>query len=217
MLVSSNIRYRISCNSGVKSLLAAMENIIKINLIFMMTILLIIGCEDKKVEDSPQWVQDILARTVNNDDLVGSWTYTSVTSYDNSDCSGGGETVDYNGSVTYEESDAIRSEEIVLLWTDFEAKGYNEAEFQEMCADKDGVINENGDCEIADEYTFVYFLNDDGYCEVISFDGKENGETFEKTFCGEVSIMDESAEITFTWSSEEWDKSGCKAIVLTEE
>lgn len=188
----------------------------KANLILIMSILLLFGCEDK-YDETPEWVNDILARTVNNDDLVGSWTYTSITFYDNGDCGGSGKAVDYAGTVTYGELEAVRTENVLLYVSDFAEKGYSINEFQEMCAEKEGGINEDGDCEIGNEFSFEYYLTDGGYCEVLSFADKDDDQTYEKTYCGDITIADNMAEITFNWSSEEWDKSGCKAIVLTEE
>lgn len=185
-------------------------------LLFLMLALLIMGCEDKAKESTlPGWVADILSRTTNDDSLEGNWIFESVIIHDNDDCSGTGKAVDYNGTVTYNETAAFRTENIMMTWADFEQKDYTEQEFQELCAEKDGDLNAIGDCAITIEITFEYFLSAAGYCETIVFAGKDGNEDVEKTFCGDISILDDVAEITFTWTSEIWDKSGCKSISLT--
>ena len=184
-------------------------------LLLPISLLLIFGCQSKMIDgdrksDQPEWVERILGRTTNDSSLEGTWYYTSVSSYENSDCVGEGETHDFIGSVTYGETDAVRTYNKILTFSDFEEKEeYDVNDFQEMCGEKNGTLNANGDCELTVEDSFEYYLMDGGYCETYTYDDKS------VTYCGSVTMEDNSASIIFVWESDEPEKSGCKVIELT--
>ena len=159
--------------------------------------------------DQPEWVERILGRTTNDSSLEGTWHYSTVSVYENADCVGEGETYDFICSVTYGESVAVETYNEIFTFSDFEEKGYNLDDFQDMCVQKGGVLNANGDCELTVEDSFEYYLTDGGYCETYTYDDKS------VTYCGSVTMEDNSASITFVWESDEPEKSGCKVIELT--
>ena len=187
-----------------------------------LNLFLILGCQSKMIDgdrksDQPEWVERILGRTTNDSSLEGTWYYSSVSSYENADCVGEGETHDFIGSVTYGETVAVRTYNEILTFSDFEQKeGYDVNEFQEMCGEKGGTMNVNGDCELTVEDPFEYYLTEDGYCETYTYDGKD-GYYDDKsvTYCGSITMEENSASITFIWESYEPEKSGCKVIDLT--
>ena len=166
--------------------------------------------------DQPEWVERILGRTTNDSSLEGTWHYSTVSVYENADCVSEGETYDFICSVTYGETVAVETFNENFTFSDFEEKGYNLNEFQEMCVQKGGVLNANGDCELTVEDSFEYYITEDGYCETYTDDGKD-GYYDDKsvTYCGSVTMEDNSASITFVWESDEPEKSGCKVIELT--
>ena len=109
----------------------------KVSIILLLTLFLTPGCEDNfSKQSTPEWVDKILSRTTNNSSLVGIWLYSSIISYDNTDCSGEGELSNYNGTVTYDEMDAVKTENLLLTFSDFQQKGYSENAFQDMCSQK---------------------------------------------------------------------------------
>ena len=183
-------------------------------LLLPLSLLLIFGCQSKMIEagrnsDQPEWVERILGRTTNDSSLEGTWHYSTVSVYENADCVSEGETYDFICSVTYGETVAVETFNEIFTFSDFEEKGYNLNEFQEMCVQKGGVLNANGDCELTVEDSFEYYLTDGGYCETYTYDDKS------VTYCGSVTMEDNSASITFVWESDEPEKSGCKVIELT--
>ena len=185
----------------------------KVSIILLLTLFYTIGCEDNfSKQSTPEWVDKILSRTTNNSSLVGAWSYSSIVSYDNTDCSGEGELSDYNGTVTYGEIDAVRTENVLFTFSDFQQKGYSENAFQDMCFQKNGSLNTNGDCELTWDTHFEYYLTEDGYCESYSKDSSK-GKFI--TFCGSLTQLDGSTEITFSWNSDKTEKSGCKIVGLT--
>ncbi len=185
----------------------------KVSFILLLTIFFPTGCEDNfSKQSTPEWVDNIISRTTNNSLLVGVWSYSSIVSYNNTDCSGEGELSDYNGTVTYGEMDGIRTENLLLTFSDFQQKGYSENVFQDMCSQKNGSLNTSGDCELTWDTHFEYYLTDDGYCESYSKDSSK--EKF-ITFCGILAQLDVSTEITFSWDSDKTEKSGCKIVGLT--
>ena len=134
-------------------------------IILPLTLLIIFGCQSSMFDgnstcEQPEWVERILGRTTNDSSLEGTWSYSSVVSYENTECIGEGELVDFIGSVTYGETIAVRTSNEILTFSDFEEKGYNLDEFQEMCVQKGGVLNSNGDCEFTYEEPFEYYLTD---------------------------------------------------------
>ena len=193
----------------------------KTKLTSFIIVLLLTGCQynafDTTDESRPLWVAKILATTTNDNLLEGAWSYTSVLSYENADCSGAGEASDFNGSVTYGESDAVRTYNKLLTFSDFEQKGYDEDEFQEMCVQKGGTLNSSGDCNLPVEDQFEYYLSDDGYCETYTYAGKKASDDKVVTYCGSIAIADGSAEISFSWQSDNPEKSGCKEIDITAD
>ena len=183
-------------------------------LLLPLSLLLIFGCQSKMIDagrnsDQPEWVERILGRTTNDSSLEGTWHYSTVSVYENADCVSEGETYDFICSVTYGETVAVETFNEIFTFSDFEEKGYNLDEFQEMCVQKGGVLNANGDCELTVEDSFEYYLTDGGYCETYTYDDKS------VTYCGSVTMEDNSASITFVWESDEPEKSGCKVIELT--
>ena len=183
-------------------------------LLLPLSLLLIFGCQSKMIDagrnsDQPEWVERILGRTTNDSSLEGTWHYSTVSVYENADCVSEGETYDFICSVTYGETVAVETFNEIFTFSDFEEKGYNLNEFQEMCVQKGGVLNANGDCELTVEDSFEYYLTDGGYCETYTYDDKS------VTYCGSVTMEDNSASITFVWESDEPEKSGCKVIELT--
>ena len=183
-------------------------------LLLPLSLLLIFGCQSKMIDagrnsDQPEWVERILGRTTNDSSLEGTWHYSTVSVYENADCVSEGETYDFICSVTYGETVAVETFNEIFTFSDFEEKGYNLNEFQEMCVQKSGVLNANGDCELTVEDSFEYYLTDGGYCETYTYDDKS------VTYCGSVTMEDNSASITFVWESDEPEKSGCKVIELT--
>ena len=183
-------------------------------LLLPLSLLLIFGCQSKMIDagrnsDQPEWVERILGRTTNDSSLEGTWHYSTVSVYENADCVSEGETYDFICSVTYGETVAVETFNEIFTFSDFEEKGYNLNEFQEMCVQKGGVLNANGDCELTFEDSFEYYLTDGGYCETYTYDDKS------VTYCGSVTMEDNSASITFVWESDEPEKSGCKVIELT--
>ena len=183
-------------------------------LLLPLSLLLIFGCQSKMIDagrnsDQPEWVERILGRTTNDSSLEGTWHYSTVSVYENADCVGEGETYDFICSVTYGETVAVETFNEIFTFSDFEEKGYNLDDFQDMCVQKGGVLNANGDCELTVEDSFEYYLTDGGYCETYTYDDKS------VTYCGSVTMEDNSASITFVWESDEPEKSGCKVIELT--
>ena len=183
-------------------------------LLLPLSLLLIFGCQSKMIDagrnsDQPEWVERILGRTTNDSSLEGTWHYSTVSVYENADCVSEGETYDFICSVTYGETVAVETFNEIFTFSDFEEKGYNLNEFQEMCVQKGGVLNANGDCELTVEDSFEYYLTDGGYCETYTYDDKS------VTYCGSVTMEDNSASITFVWESDEPEKFGCKVIELT--
>ena len=192
-------------------------------IILPLTLLIIFGCQSSMFDgistsDQPEWVERILGRTTNDSSLEGTWSYSSVVSYKNTECTGEGELVDFIGSVTYGETNAMRTSNEIFTFSDFEEKGYNLDEFQEICVQKGGVLNSNGDCEFTYEEPFEYYLSDGGYCETYTYDDKD-GYYDDKsvTYCGSIAMEENSASITFVWESDNPGKSGCKIIELTEQ
>ena len=187
-----------------------------------LNLLLILGCQSKMIDgdrksDQPEWVERILGRTTNDSSLEGTWHYSTVSVYENADCVGEGETYDFICSVTYGETVAVETYNKILTFSDFEEKEeYDVNDFQEMCGEKDGTLNANGDCELTVEDSFEYYLTEDGYCETYTYDGKD-GYYDDKsvTYCGSITMEENSASITFIWESYEPEKSGCKVIDLT--
>ena len=100
----------------------------KVLIIILLTLFFITGCEDNisKVSKQfqPEWVGKILSQTINDNSLEGSWSYSSVVSYENADCIGEGETYNYSGIVTYGESDAVRTESFLLLSHGFSSQNF---------------------------------------------------------------------------------------------
>jgi hypothetical protein len=185
----------------------------KVSFILLLTIFFPTGCEDNfSKQSTPEWVDKILSRTTNNSSLVGAWSYSSIVSYNNTNCLGEGALSDYNGTVTYGEMDGIRTENLLLTYSDFQQKGYTENAFQDMCSQKNGSLNTSGDCELTWDTHFEYYLTDDGYCE--SYSKNSSKEKF-ITFCGILAQLDVSTEITFSWDSDKTEKSGCKIVGLT--
>ena len=183
-------------------------------LLLPLSLLLIFGCQSKMIDagrnsDQPEWVERILGRTTNDSSLEGTWHYSTVSVYENADCVSEGETYDFICSVTYGETVAVETFNEIFTFSDFEEKGYNLDEFQEMCVQKGGVLNANGDCKLTIEDSFEYYLTDGGYCETYTYDDKS------VTYCGSVTMEDNSASITFVWESDEPEKAGCKVIELT--
>ena len=183
-------------------------------LLLPLSLLLIFGCQSKMIDagrnsDQPEWVERILGRTTNDSSLEGTWHYSTVSVYENADCVGEGETYDFICSVTYGETVAVETYNEIFTFSDFEEKGYNLDDFQDMCVQKGGVLNANSDCELTVEDSFEYYLTDGGYCETYTYDDKS------VTYCGSVTMEDNSASITFVWESDEPEKSGCKVIELT--
>ena len=183
-------------------------------LLLPISLLLIFGCQSKMIDgdrksDQPEWVERILGRTTNDSSLEGTWHYSTVSVYENADCVGEGETYDFICSVTYGETVAVETYNEIFTFSDFEEKGYNLDDFQDMCVQKGGVLNANGDCELTVEDSFEYYLTDGGYCETYTYDDKS------VTYCGSVTMEDNSASITFVWESDDPEKSGCKVIELT--
>ena len=183
-------------------------------LLLPLSLLLIFGCQSKMIDagrnsDQPEWVERILGRTTNDSSLEGTWHYSTVSVYENADCVGEGETYDFICSVTYGETVAVETYNEIFTFSDFEEKGYNLDDFQDMCVQKGGVLNANGDCELTVEDSFEYYLTDGGYCETYTYDDKS------VTYCGSVTMEDNSASIIFVWESDEPEKSGCKVIELT--
>ena len=187
----------------------------KVSIILFLTLFFPTGCEDNfSKQSTPEWVDKILSRSTNNSSLVGAWSYSSIVSYNNTDCSGEGELSDYNGTVTYGEMDAVRTESLLLTFSDFQQKGYSENTFQDMCSQKNGALNTGGDCELTWDTPFEYYLTEDGYCESYLKDGL-NGKFI--TFCGTLTQGDGSTEITFSWNSDKSEKSECKVVELTAQ
>ena len=183
-------------------------------LLLPLSLLLIFGCQSKMIDagrnsDQPEWVERILGRTTNDSSLEGTWHYSTVSVYENADCVSEGETYDFICSVTYGETVAVETYNEIFTFSAFEEKGYNLDDFQDMCVQKGGVLNANGDCELTVEDSFEYYLTDGGYCETYTYDDKS------VTYCGSVTMEDNSASITFVWESDEPEKSGCKVIELT--
>ncbi len=108
--------------------------------------------------------------------------------------------------------DGIRTENLLLTFSDFQQKGYSENLFQDMCSQKNGSLNTSGDCELTWDTHFKYYLTDDGYCESYSKDSSKGKYI---TFCGSLAQLDGSTEITFLWDSDKTEKSGCKIVGLT--
>jgi len=184
----------------------------KVSILLLLTLIFTTGCEDNFSKPTPDWVDKILSRVTNNSSLVGTWSYSSIVSYDNTDCSGEGELSDYSGTVTYGEMDAVRTENLLLTFSDFQQKGYSENTFQEMCFQKNGSLNAGGNCELTWVTHFEYFLTENGYCETYS---KDNSKGESITFCGSLTQLDGSSEITFLWDSDKTEKSGCKIVGFT--
>ena len=173
------------------------------NIIIGLLTLLIIGCDkisskfdsdDHKQVAQPEWANQILSRTINFNSLVGEWDYSSIISYDNSDCSGEGESYDYSGQIIYEEINATRNYTTIYTFLDFddEFENYSITDFQNDCQIKGGIYS-NASCEISGIEELEYFLTDNGYCEIYL------KEEYSVTYCGSIIIEDNIANITFTW------------------
>ena len=183
--------------------------------------LIISGCENigttkygEKSDTSPTWVNDILSRSSNLNELQGIWSYLSVFKYENSDCSGDAEVVNYLGTISYGINDATRSHSAIYSFSDFQDKinDYSLENFQSDCTAKEGVINSENNCELNIQESLQYYLIDgSGYCEVYA---KEKESV---TYCGSIIIDGATANISFTWNSDysKLDVSGCKVIILT--
>ena len=93
-------------------------------IILPLTLLIIFGCQSSMFDgistsDQPEWVERILGRTTNDSSLEGTWSYSSVVSYKNTECTGEGELVDFIGSVTYGETNAMRTSNEIFTFSDF--------------------------------------------------------------------------------------------------
>ena len=195
----------------------------KLSLITILTMLVFTGCDDMFSKSSfekydytmepPEWVEDILSRNTNLDLLVGTWSYASILIYENTECIGENEIYDYTAIVTY--GDTTASIQGTKIWTYeeelLEDEEYTQEEFISNCSVKDGEINSDGDCEFSFSDTFIYYLSEDGYCEVYE---KDNEYYY---YCGFIEFIDFNPQITFIWNYEEWDKSGCKVFQLISQ
>ena len=188
----------------------------KVLIIILLTLFFITGCEDNisktSKQSQPEWVGKILSQTINDNSLEGSWSYSSVVSYENADCIGEGETYDYSGIVTYGESDAVRTESFLLLFSDFQQKGYSEEKFHDMCIKKNGTINSNGNCEGTYDMPFEYYLTEDGYCETYIYAPDKS-----KTWCGTIELVENTATITYSYDSDYAGKSHCKIVEMEKQ
>ena len=195
------------------------------NTMMLIVILMTVGCNDMLFNDkekgttssnTPEWANQILSRSTNLNLLEGSWIYSSVYTYDNTDCSGNGQTVDYSGTIVYNNLTAVRSSITVYSYSDIvdDYENYTLNDFQNDCVEKDGVVNSDGNCEVSYEEFLEYYLTDNGYCEVYT------KEEYSVTYCGSIDfISDDSVNIIFTWDSDnsKWKESGCKEVELTSQ
>ena len=188
----------------------------KVLIIILLTLFFITGCEDNiskaSKQSQPEWVGKILSQTINDNSLEGSWSYSSGVSYENTDCIGEGETYDYSGIVTYGESDAVRTESFLLLFSDFQQKGYSEEIFHDMCIKKNGTINSNENCEGTYDMPFEYYLTEDGYCETYIYAPDKS-----KTMCGTIELVENTATITYSYDSDYAGKSHCKIVEMAKQ
>jgi len=188
----------------------------KVLIIILLTLFFITGCEDNisktSKQSQPEWVGKILSQTINDNSLEGSWSYSSVVSYENADFIGEGETYDYSGIVTYGESDAVRTESFLLLFSDFQQKGYSEEKFHDMCIKKNGTINSNENCEGTYDMPFEYYLTEDGYCETYIYAPDKS-----KTWCGTIELVENTATITYSYDSDYAGKSYCKIVEMEKQ
>ena len=172
-----------------------------------------IGCQSVIApETPPEWAQDILSRSTNLNLLVGNWEYSSVMSFDNSECSGEGQSYDYSGSIVYGDTEVNQSYNALYSYSDFQSENYSVDNFKSDCGSKGGTITSEGNCGIIEEETLEYYLVDSGgYCEVYIKESKS------VTYCGSILFDGNTASISFTWNSDnsKWESSGCKVINLS--
>lgn len=202
--------------------------------LILVSVGLSVGCGDNASTtvdaENPMWVEQVLSTSPNDVDLEGTWSISSVLTYETGDCSGESTSHDYSGAVTYGESAAIRTNLEVLSEADFSAKGYSPEEFAEMCTAKGGEFNSDNDCAFLSEVPFKYYLGDKGYCEMYAKAGKgkktkagKKGKgkkakaSKAKYWCGSLEMDGETATITYSFVSDYPGKSFSKVVELTKE
>ena len=191
--------------------------------LILISVGLTVGCGDNASTtadaENPMWVEQVLSTSPNDADLEGTWSISSVLTYETGDCTGESTSHDYSGAVTYDESAATRTDLKVLSEADFSAKGYSSEEFADMCTAKGGELNSDDNCEFLSEVPFKYYLGDKGYCEMYAKAGKGKKAKASKAnyWCGSLEMDGETATITYSFVSDSPGKSFCKVVELTKE
>ncbi len=168
-------------------------------LLLILPLLFIMSCEDdENGEDATLSIE-------------GTWTITSVTSYENSNCSGQGETEDITGTATFTGTDAT-----VTINQSYSFSTFCEESDGEMIGDTcsmeggyfeftlddfaaiceyygEGSLDDDNNCIMTwlDEYDYTFDLESGEYCETY-YAGTDSSETD----CGSAELTENSLTIT---------------------
>lgn len=195
-------------------------NNMKNNLALVASLFILNGCDFilKDMDDGssqntpqPEWVSQILSSSENLNSLIGVWSYSSATLFEDSSCELNPKIFDIEGAIVYSENTATRTLTMVYPFSDYEEENYTLDMFQSDCLSKGGTILTETDCQITDSYELDYNLTPDGYCEVYTKDDSTI------TYCGNIEFSDMYVDFTFTWNTEQgnWNESGCKIFSIT--